>query len=105
MFQDLVATYVSCPLSFPRAISVFVQRECFFYLPVHVVVSMVVEMGSGQGVTFCGGPEKNVASVFGSIIFTLTTYFGNKFCYQKTSISFFLMLKYTYYKIYYFNYL
>ena len=73
MLQALVATYVSCPPSIPRAISVFVQRECFFYLLVHVVVSLLGEMGLALGVTFHGRPGNNVASILGSITFALTT--------------------------------
>ena len=52
MFQVLAATCVSCPLSIPRAISVFVQRGCFFYLPARVVVRMVGEVGLAQEATF-----------------------------------------------------
>jgi len=52
MFQVLAATCVSCPLSIPRVISVFVQRGCFFYLPEHVVVRMVGEVGLAQEATF-----------------------------------------------------
>ncbi|XP_039702408.1 low-density lipoprotein receptor-related protein 6-like [Pteropus medius] len=48
VLQDLVATYVSCPLSFPRAISVFVQRECFFYLPVGTCSELKLLFSSGK---------------------------------------------------------
>lgn len=77
-FQVLAATYVSCPPSIPRAISVFVQRGCFFYLRAHVVVSMLGEMGLASEGTFHGMSGNNVASVFGSIAFDLTTYFDNE---------------------------
>lgn len=68
MLQAHAATSVSCPLSIPRAISVFVRRECSFYLLVHVVVSMLGEMGLAQGDTLHGRPGNNIASVWGSLL-------------------------------------
>lgn len=77
MRQALVATCVSCPPSIPRAISVFVQRECLFYLLVLVVVSILGEMGLAQGDMFYDSHGNNIASIFVSITFILTTYFDN----------------------------
>ena len=94
MFQVLVATCVSSPPSIPRAISVFVQRGCFFYLLARVLVSTLGVMGLAQGGTFHGRPGNNVASISGSVIFKMTTYFDNKCCYQNTLISFLIVLKY-----------
>lgn len=56
----------------------FVQRGCFFYLRAHVVVSMLGEMGLASEGTFHGRSGNNVASVFGSIAFDLTTYFDDE---------------------------
>lgn len=77
MFQVLVATYVSCPLSTPRAISAFVPRECSSYLPAHAVVSPPGEAGLAGGGRFCGAPGNSVASVFGSTTFILTIGFDS----------------------------
>lgn len=71
MFQVLAATCVSCPPSIPRAISVFVQRGCFFYLPARVVVRMLGEVGLAQEATFCGRSGNNITSIFELITFVL----------------------------------
>lgn len=55
----------------------FVQRECLFYLLVLVVVSILGKMGLAQGDMFYDSPGNNIASIFVSITFILTTYFDN----------------------------
>ncbi|XP_034503524.1 low-density lipoprotein receptor-related protein 8-like isoform X1 [Ailuropoda melanoleuca] len=57
-----------CLLSPVHPISVFVRRECSFYLLVHVVVSMLGEMGLAQGEALHGRPGNNIASVLGSLL-------------------------------------